>query len=211
MKPYYAKVRQNLGPAARIANLRLVCSQAEALRDAKALAFEVGRSDSVSFGFPVVWTCKHALLYLPSGALDPDVDCIPLCGPIALSREEAIVKFTASPEGFLQLEDVPKAIERARDIQICKGLLQRVACPCVNNCLVASYFDQTASFVFAARIASVVDSRANRGKSLSDAVSCAIVSSQVRRWLADTGCGHDLVDRDEIKSSLATSTTRLPH
>ena len=116
-----------MGPAARIANLRLVCSQAEALRDAKALAVEVGRSDSVSFGF--------ALLYLPSGALDPDVDGVPLCGPIALSREEAIGKFAASPNGFLQLKDVPKAIDRARDIQICKGLLQRVACPC-HCCLV---------------------------------------------------------------------------
>ena len=116
-----------------------------------------------------------------------------------MSREEALVKFTASPEGFLQLEEVPKALERSRDFKLCRGLLQRVACPCVNTSLVASYFDQTASLVFAARVASVVDSRANRGISVSDAVSCAIVSSQVRRWLADTGCGHDLVDRDEIK------------
>ena len=118
--------------------MELVCSQAEALRNAKALAFEVGMSAAVEFGFPVVWTCKHALLFLPSGALDPDSDCVPLGGPIALSREEALVKFTASPEGFLQLEDVPKALERPRGFQLCRGLLQRVACPCINTSLVAS-------------------------------------------------------------------------
>ena len=100
----------------------MVCSQAEALRNAKALAFEVGMSAAVGFGFPVVWTCKHALLFLPSGALDPDSDCVPLGGPIASSREEALVKFTASPEGFLQLEDVPKALEHPRGFQLCRGL-----------------------------------------------------------------------------------------
>ena len=49
--PYLAKVRRNL---ARIATMQLICSQAEALRNAKALAFEVGVSASVDFGFPVV-------------------------------------------------------------------------------------------------------------------------------------------------------------
>ena len=81
MKPYGTKVRRNTGAAPRISSLQLICAQADALRNAKALAFEVGCSDLVDFGFPVVWTPEHALLYLPSGALDPNVDHIPECGP----------------------------------------------------------------------------------------------------------------------------------
>ena len=200
MKPYGNKVRRKLGPTPRISSLQLICAQADALRNAKALAYEVGCSDLVEFGFPVVWTPEHALLYLPSGSLDSNVDHIPECGPtLALSREDAIIKFTSFPNGSLHLKDVPKAVERSSDIQSRRGLLQRIACPCVDETLVASYFDKTTSLVFVVRVASIVNSRANNGVGLSNAISCAIVTSRVRKWLADTGCGHDLVDKDEIK------------
>ena len=114
MKPYGTKARRKSGPAPRISSLHLICAQADALRNAKALAFEVGCSDLVEFGFPVVWTPEHALLYLPSGALDSNVDHVPECGPtLALSREDAIIKFTSFPSGSLHLQDVPKAVERS--------------------------------------------------------------------------------------------------
>ena len=180
--------------------MQLICAQADALRNAKALAFEVGCADLVEFGFPVVWTAEHALLYLPSGALDPNVDHIPECGPtLSLLRKDAIIHFASSCSGSLHLQDVPQAVERSSGIQSRRGLLQCVACPCVDKPIIASYFDKTASLVFAVRVASIVNSRVNNGKGLSDAISCAVITSRVRKWLADTGCGHDLVDKDEIK------------
>ena len=54
MKPYGTKVRRKSGPAPRISSLQLICAQADALRNAKALAYEVGCSDLVEFGFHVV-------------------------------------------------------------------------------------------------------------------------------------------------------------
>ena len=44
---------------------------------------------------------------------------------------------------------------------------------------------------------------------MSDAISCVVATSQVRRWLADIGCGHDWVDKDEIKG-LARYTYNSP-
>ena len=133
--------------------------------------------------------------WIPTWTTSPNVVRL-----LSLSREDAIIQVhVLFPAGLFILQDVPKAVERSSDIQSRRGLLQRVACPCVDETLIASYFDKTASLVFAVRVASVVNSRVNSGKGLSDAISCAVITSRVRKWLADTGCGHDLVDKDEIK------------
>ena len=169
MKPDPTKAKQLGGLAVRASDLQLLCSQAETLRKAKGLAPEVGCSGAVGYGFPIVWTSEHALVFMPSGVFGPDNGKVPLCGPIALSREVAIKMFSAASSKFLQLGGVLTTLELSLDIRASSGLLQRIALPCIRKSVVAPCFVQTPLCVFAVCVASVVDSHANFGMSAFNA------------------------------------------